>query len=86
MLGSNVANTPWIGDMDGDGKMNIATTTTIELTGQRNDIDLSMNLRVFHIKTPYAAKQEIPWGGYMGSNCDGVFRKKRKRPNVAKRQ
>ena len=55
LLGSNVASTSWLGDMDGDGKLDIISST-IELNGQRNEIDLPTNLRVFHIKTSFPAK------------------------------
>jgi outer membrane protein assembly factor BamB len=74
LFGSNVASTPWLGDTDGDGKLDIVTST-IELNGQRNEIDLPTNLRVFHLKTPYPASNDIKWGSYMGSNYDGVFRR-----------
>ncbi|GAA4430041.1 hypothetical protein GCM10023188_16140 [Pontibacter saemangeumensis] len=74
LFGSNVASTPWLGDADGDGKMEIVTST-IELNGQHNEIDLPTNLRVFHIETPYSVRKEIKWGSYMGSNFDGVFKK-----------
>ncbi|MFD3001750.1 hypothetical protein ACFS7Z_15360 [Pontibacter toksunensis] len=77
LLGSDVASTPWIGDMDGDGKLDIVTTT-IELNGQKNDIDRPTNLRVFRVSTPYAIKNELKWGGYMGSNYDGVFRREQR--------
>lgn len=80
LLGSNVASTPWVGDADGDGKMEIVSTT-IDLNGQRNDIDRPTNLRVYHLNTPYQATKEIKWGGYMGSNYDGVFRRE---PKIAK--
>ncbi|RDV16245.1 hypothetical protein DXT99_06125 [Pontibacter diazotrophicus] len=81
LLGSNVASTPWIGDMDGDGKMEIVNTT-IELNGQRNDIDRPTNLRVFHVKTPYTVNKDIKWGGYMGSNYDGIFRSEQKAASI----
>jgi outer membrane protein assembly factor BamB len=80
LFGSNVASTPWLGDTDGDGKLDIITST-IELNGQRNEIDLPTNLRVFRLRTPYPARREIKWGSYMGSNYDGVFRREK---NVTK--
>ncbi|PRY14243.1 outer membrane protein assembly factor BamB [Pontibacter ummariensis] len=77
LFGTNVASTPWIGDADGDGKLEVVTTT-IELNGKLNDIDLPSNLRVFYLKTPYKAQKEIKWGAYMGSNYDGIFRRERR--------
>ena len=67
--------------MDGDGKLDIISST-IELNGQRNEIDLPTNLRVFHIKTSFPVKN-IKWGGYMGSHYDGVFRKERRAAKVS---
>lgn len=85
LIGSNVASTPWIGDASGDGKLEVITST-IDLDGQRNDIDRPTNLRVYHIKTPYQVEREVKWGAYMGSNYDGVFRREPKTIRIATSQ
>ncbi|MCJ8164479.1 hypothetical protein MKJ04_06445 [Pontibacter sp. E15-1] len=81
--GSNLASTPWLGDLDDDGKLDIVSTS-VDLDGQKNDIDRPTNLRVFHVKTPYFIKNEIRWGSYMGSNYDGVFRTEQKSTMVGR--
>ena len=70
--GSNIASTPWIGDMDNDGLLDIvychgtSTLKTYSFTG----------IQVNRIATSLAIKSEIRWGAYMGNQYNGIFRKK----------
>ena len=76
LTGKNIACTPWVGDTDQDGKMDIICST-IDLAGRNsNDIDQPTYLRVFRLKTDYKVNQEEKWSAYMGKNHDGVFRGK----------
>ena len=71
--GANVASTPWIGDMDGDGLIEIIYCNEI------NPFDLlsitfKEGLKITKLKTDVPATQPVAWGAYMGSNYDGIFR------------
>jgi outer membrane protein assembly factor BamB len=68
--GSNISSTPWIGDMDSDGLLDILychgtnVRKTYSFTG----------IQVHRIATGVPVKNNIRWGGYMGSQYDGIFR------------
>jgi hypothetical protein len=67
--GSNLASTPWIGDMDHDGFLDIVYGhgTNIKKTYSFDGI------RITRVATDIPIKSEIKWGSYMGSNYDGVY-------------
>ncbi len=71
--GSNPTSTPWMGDLDGDGKIDIIYV-------YQNDIYNESIVSGFHISrisTKYNLNRKIVWGSYMGSNYDGVYQKNR---------
>lgn len=77
-FGANVASTPWIGDMDQDKYLDIVYCNEI------NPFDLlsltyKEGLKITKIKMEIPVKGIIPWGAYMGSYYDGIFREKAKR-------
>ena len=67
--GSNISSTPWIGDMDQDGLLDIVychgtnTQKTYTFDG----------LRINRIATGIPIQSPIRWGSYMGSNYDGIY-------------
>jgi len=64
--GMNLASTPWIGDLNGNGKMDILYCILPEA---------SMNgFRIIRMPTNIELKFGLKWGAYMGSNYDGIFR------------
>ncbi|MEN7549406.1 PQQ-binding-like beta-propeller repeat protein [Rapidithrix thailandica] len=67
--GSNISSTPWLGDLDQDGFMDIiychATNTESTYTFD--------GLQINRIATEYPMPAKLPWGAYMGSAYDGVF-------------
>jgi hypothetical protein len=76
--GANVASTPWIGDMDEDGYLDIVYCNEI------NPFDLlsvtyKEGLKISKIKSNIPLQETLPWGAYMGSYYDGIFRGKKKR-------
>jgi outer membrane protein assembly factor BamB len=76
--GANVACTPWLGDMDQDGLLDIIYGNEI------NPFDLlsvtqKKGLKITKIKTNIPVRGEVAWGAYMGSFYDGSFRSQ-KRP------
>lgn len=69
MVGSNVASTPWVGDLDNDGFLDIIyCNMTTPDTVYTFD-----GMRVVRLKTNLPTTMEVPWGSYMGNNHDGVY-------------
>ena len=68
--GANVASTPWIGDLDGNGKLDIIYVQLVE------DINIfAMNgFRMIRLKSELKTDKKVRWGAYMGSSYTGVFR------------
>ncbi len=68
--GHNVSSTPWIGDMDNDGFLDI-----VYCHGTNSKKTYTFDgLRVTRLKTTFSIKKPIKWGAYMGSGYDGVYR------------
>ncbi len=69
-LGTNLASTPWIGDMDQDGVMEILN---VRRKASVNPI-ASEGIYVQRINTFFSKPATgIAWGGYIGSNADGHY-------------
>jgi len=69
MVGSNVASTPWVGDLDDDGFLDIiyCNMTTPDRVYTFD------GMRVIRLKTDLPFNNNVPWGAYMGNNYDGIF-------------
>lgn len=67
--GHNLAATPWAGDIDGNGFLDIIYVHGINIK-QTYTFD---GLQVNRIDTEIPITRKIKWGGYMGSNHNGVF-------------
>ena len=72
-VGSNVASTPWMGDLDGDGYLDIiyCHMTTPDRTYTYD------GFRVNRLKTRIPASVGVDWGSYMGNGYDGIYRSKK---------
>ena len=68
--GHNVSSTPWIGDMDNDGMLDIVYTHG---TNAKKTYTFD-GLRITRLKTNFPITKPIKWGAYMGSNYDGIYR------------
>jgi len=68
--GHNISSTPWIGDLDNDGNLDIVFChgTNVKQTYTFDGVQIN------RITTTIPIKNEIKWGAYMGSNYDGVFK------------
>jgi hypothetical protein len=65
----NIFTTPWIGDLDGDGYLDI-----VHCQYFHHSYLLSfLGMRVKRIATPIRMRDRARWGAYMGTNGDGVF-------------
>ncbi|CAN5362337.1 hypothetical protein BH23BAC1_BH23BAC1_51690 [soil metagenome] len=65
----NIFSTPWIGDLDQDGYLDIVHCQYYNYS----DLLSFLGMRVKRIDTPIRIKNPPVWGAYMGSNGDGIF-------------
>lgn len=69
--GNNISSSPWIGDLDGNGKLDILYAHG---TNERHTYVFD-GMQVHRLSTDIPIFSRIRWGAYMGSNYDGVFEK-----------
>ena len=67
--GLNLASTPWIGDLDGDGNFDIIYCSLTET----RDVFAMNGMRINLIKTSDKIPQPVKWGAYMGQDYKGVW-------------
>ncbi|WP_234364367.1 FG-GAP repeat domain-containing protein [Lunatibacter salilacus] len=66
----NIFSTPWIGDIDGDGFLDLVHCQYFS----HSDLLSFLGMRVKRIDLPIRKKQKPIWGSHMGSEGDGVYR------------
>lgn len=66
----NIFSTPWIGDLDDDGYLDVINCQYYH----RSYLLSFMGMRVKRIALPVRMKKEVSWGSYMGTSGDGVLR------------
>ena len=71
-VGSNISSTPWIGDMDNDGFLDIVHCHE---TNPKKSYTFD-GMQVNRIISEIPVTSRIRWGSYMGSSYDGIFKKK----------
>lgn len=71
----NIFSTPWIGDLDGDGYLDIIHCQYFH----HSDLLSFLGMRMKRIDTPIKLKKKVVWGAYLGSNGNGVFESKEKK-------
>ncbi len=69
----NIFSTPWIGDLDNDGYLDIIYCQYFH----HSDLLSFLGMRIKRIDTSVRIKKKVLWGGFLGSNGDGVFIEKR---------
>lgn len=68
-VGSNVASTPWIGDIDYNGFMDI-----IYCNMTKPDKAYTFEgLSIHRLDTRIPIQLLVPWGAYMGTSYNGTF-------------
>jgi outer membrane protein assembly factor BamB len=65
----NIFSTPWIGDLDGDGYLDIIHCQYYH----RGDLLTFLGMRVKRIDLGIEVKSDVVWGAYMGSRGEGIF-------------
>ncbi len=66
----NIFSTPWIGDLDQDGYLDIVHCQYFDPSA---DLLSFLGMKIKRIATPVRIRKEIRWGSYMGSSGDGLF-------------
>jgi len=66
----NIFSTPWIGDLDGDGYLDIVYS---QCYSPNSNILSFLGMNIKRISTNISMNKPPVWGGYMGSNGDGVY-------------
>ena len=65
----NIFSTPWLGDMDDDGYLDIVHCQYFHY----RDLMTFNGMRIKRITTPIRMKDDPQWGAYMGTKGDGAF-------------
>ncbi|MEP7230012.1 MAG: PQQ-binding-like beta-propeller repeat protein [Ginsengibacter sp.] len=65
----NIFSTPWIGDIDNDGYLDLIYCQYFHYT----DLIAFLGMRIKRIDMPVKIKKPIIWGAYLGSRGDGIF-------------
>jgi outer membrane protein assembly factor BamB len=68
--GINLSSTPWIGDLDNDGKLDVVYCY---LTDTKNDASMN-GFKMVRLSLDIEIKKDIKWGSYMGSHYDGIYK------------
>jgi len=66
----NIFSTPWIGDLDNDGYLDIIYCQYFH----HADLLSFLGMRIKRIDTPVRIKKQVVWGAYLGSKGDGIFK------------
>ena len=75
--GINVSSTPWVGDVDNDGWLDVVYCV---VRVKDNNSDHPAQITVHRLEKEIYTPDRIDWGAYMGSAYDGVFRGERLAP------
>jgi hypothetical protein len=67
--GSNISTTPWIGDLDKDGMLDIVY---FHATNPNKSYTFD-GMKVNRVETKIPYKSDVRWGAYMGSHYNGIF-------------
>ena len=72
----NIFSTPWIGDLDNDGYLDIIYCQYFH----HSNLLSFLGMRIKRIDTAVKIKKKVLWGAYLGSEGDGVFTSKTAKP------
>ncbi len=65
----NIFSSPWIGDLDDDGYLDIVYS----VYNHANDLRRFLGMSLKRVSTPIKIRKPVKWGAYMGSNGDGIY-------------
>jgi hypothetical protein len=67
----NIFSTPWIGDLDDDGYLDIVHCQYYNSTA--GELLMFLGMKVKRIATPIRISKPVIWGAYRGSAGDGLY-------------
>lgn len=67
----NIFSTPWIGDLDHDGYLDIVYSRYFS---PGPDLLVFLGMQIKRVSTSIKIRKEVKWGGYMGSSGDGIYK------------
>lgn len=67
--GNNISSTPFIGDLDGDGHLDIIY---VHANNLRHTYTFD-GMEIHRLETNFPVKEPILWGAYMGSGYNGIY-------------
>ena len=65
----NIFSTPWIGDLDKDGYLDIIYCQYYH----HSDLLSFLGMRIKRIDTPVRMNKGVRWGAYLGTKGNGIF-------------
>ena len=65
----NIFSSPWTGDLDDDGYLDIVYNQYNHSGDLRRFLGMSMK----RVSTPVKVRKPVKWGAYMGTNGDGIY-------------
>ena len=65
----NIFSTPWIGDLDNDGYLDIISCQYFH----HSDLLSFLGMRIKRIDAPVRIKKDVQWGAFLGSKGNGIF-------------
>lgn len=68
--GANVASTPWVGDLNNNGKLDIVHA----ILSDHVNIFAMNGFTLYRYSSSKDILKEVRWGSYMGSNYDSVYK------------
>lgn len=71
----NYASTPWLGDLDNNGFLDIVHCSMADSSYRT----AAEGLKINRLATNVQLTSMPEWGAYMGSNYDGIFKKTRQK-------
>jgi outer membrane protein assembly factor BamB len=70
--GINLSSTPWVGDLDNDGKLDVVYCY---LTDTKKETSMN-GFKMVRLSLDTEVKGEIKWGSYMGTGYNGIYKNK----------
>jgi len=77
-MGSNLATTPWVGDLDHDGFLDFIYCHSIKPYASKYNFD---GMKVHRVVTQIPLYKELKWSAYQGTNYNGIYEVEKQKSN-----